>query len=224
MAREAMADLGHISKRLIGGDIQGVEKLTREALDDGIPAREILNRGLMPGMDEVGKKFKENLIYIPEVVLSAKAMLAGMELLRPHLEAGRVKPSATIVIGTVQGDLHDIGKNLVSMMFKGAGFEVVDLGIDVSPQRFAQEIADRKAHILALSALLTTSMPNMKKTLDLLSEMDLRQGLIAMVGGAPLTQAYADEIGADGYAQNASLAVDKAKELLKFRAPQRTRG
>ncbi|MCK4597684.1 cobalamin-dependent protein, partial [bacterium] len=135
--------------------------------------------------------------------------------LRPHLEAGQIKPSATVVIGTVQGDLHDIGKNLVTMMLKGAGFEVVDLGIDVDPERFAEEVAERKAHILALSALLTTSMPNMKKTLDLLSERGLRQGVIAMVGGAPVTQTYADEIGADGYAQNASLAVDRARELLK---------
>jgi 5-methyltetrahydrofolate--homocysteine methyltransferase len=212
--------LQHISKRLIGGDIQGVETLIREALNNGISAQKILNRGLLPGMNRVGEKFKKHQIYIPEVVLSAKAMLAGMELLRPQLEAGQVKPSATIVIGTVQGDLHDIGKNLVSMMLKGAGFEVVDLGIDVNPQRFAQAVAERKVHILALSALLTTSMPSMKKTLDVLQARGLRRGLIAMVGGAPVTQAYADEIGADGYAQNASLAVDKAKELLTSRAPQ----
>ena len=216
-----MADLKQITHRLIGGDIRDVEQLTREALDAGVSAQEILNQGLLPGMDVVGEKFKKNQIYIPEVVLSAKAMHAGMDLLRPHLEAGQIKPTATVVIGTVQGDLHDIGKNLVTMMLKGAGFEVVDLGIDVSPERFAQEVAERKAHILALSALLTTSMPNMKKTLDLLSERGLRQGAITMVGGAPVTQAYADEIGAEGYAQNASLAVDRARELLKSRASQR---
>ena len=210
-----MTDLEQITQRLIGGDIPGVQKLAKEALDAGIPAQEILNQGLLPGMNVVGDRFKQNQIYIPEVVLSAKAMHAGVELLRPHLEAGQIKPSATVVIGTVQGDLHDIGKNLVTMMLKGAGFEVVDLGIDVAPERFAEEVAERKAHILALSALLTTSMPNMKKTLDLLSERGLRQGVIAMVGGAPVTQTYADEIGADGYAQNASLAVDRARELLK---------
>ncbi|MCK4272642.1 corrinoid protein [bacterium] len=210
-----MTDLEQITQRLIGGDIPGVQKLAKEALDAGIPAQEILNQGLLPGMNVVGDRFKQNQIYIPEVVLSAKAMHAGVELLRPHLEAGQIKPSATVVIGTVQGDLHDIGKNLVTMMLKGAGFEVVDLGIDVDPERFAEEVAERKAHILALSALLTTSMPNMKKTLDLLSERGLRQGVIAMVGGAPVTQTYADEIGADGYAQNASLAVDRARELLK---------
>lgn len=215
-----MVDLAQLSQRLIGGDIQGVQELTTETLAAGIAAREILNRGLLPGMNVVGEKFKNHQIYIPEVVLSAKAMQAAMELLRPHLEAGQIKPMATVVIGTVQGDLHDIGKNLVAMMFKGSGFEVVDLGIDVSPERFGQEVAQRKIHILALSALLTTSMPNMKKTLDLLSERDLRGGLITMVGGAPLTQAYADEIGADGYAQNASLAVERAKDLLKSRVPQ----
>ncbi len=210
-----MADLHQITQRLIGGDIPGVQKLAKEALDAGIPAQEILNQGLLPGMNVVGERFKQNQIYIPEVVLSAKAMHAGVELLRPHLEAGQIKPSATVVIGTVQGDLHDIGKNLVTMMLKGAGFEVIDLGIDVPAERFASEVADSKAHILALSALLTTSMPNMKKTLDLLSERGLRQGVITMVGGAPITQTYADEIGADGYAQNASLAVDRARELLK---------
>jgi 5-methyltetrahydrofolate--homocysteine methyltransferase len=215
-----MADLAQISQRLIGGDIQGVLDLAAEALSAGVPAQDILNRGLLPGMNAVGEKFKNHQIYIPEVVLSAKAMQAGMELLRPHLEAGQIKPMATVVIGTVQGDLHDIGKNLVAMMFKGSGFEVVDLGIDVRPERFGQEVAQRKAHILALSALLTTSMPNMKKTLDLLSERDLRGGLITMVGGAPVTQGYADEIGADGYAQNASLAVERARELLKSRALQ----
>jgi len=210
-----MADLEQITQRLIGGDIPGVQKLAKEALDAGIPAQEILNQGLLPGMNVVGERFKQNKIYIPEVVLSAKAMHAGVELLRPHLEAGQIKPSATVVIGTVQGDLHDIGKNLVTMMLKGAGFEVIDLGIDVPAERFASEVADSKAHILALSALLTTSMPNMKKTLDLLSERGLCQGVITMVGGAPVTQTYADEIGADGYAQNASLAVDRARELLK---------
>ncbi|KPL19208.1 MAG: methyltransferase [candidate division Zixibacteria bacterium SM23_81] len=215
-----MSGLAQISQRLIGGDIQGVLDLAAEALSAGVPAQDILNQGLLPGMKVVGEKFKKNLIYIPEVVLSAKAMQAAMELLRPHLEAGQIKPMATVVIGTVQGDLHDIGKNLVAMMFKGSGFEVVDLGIDVSPEQFVQEAARRKAHILALSALLTTSMPNMKKTLDLLSERGLRGGLITMVGGAPLTQAYADQIGADGYAQNASLAVERVKELLKSRTPQ----
>lgn len=212
-----MEQLDQISQRLIGGDIDGVEKLTKQALDAGISAQDILHQGLLPGMDVVGERFKQNQIYVPEVVLSAKAMLTGLEMLRPQLEAGRVKPLATIVIGTVQGDLHDIGKNLVGMMLKGAGFEVVDLGIDVSPERFAREVVDRNAHILALSALLTTSMPNMKKTLDLITERNLRHGLIVMVGGAPVNQAYADQIGADGYAQNAGLAVERARELLRSR-------
>lgn len=217
-----MSDLDKISLHLIGGDIQAVVDLTTDALQGGFSAQEILNRGLLPGMKVVSEKFKKHQIYIPEVVLSAKAMLAGMELLRPHLEAAQIRPTATVVIGTVQGDLHDIGKNLVSMMLKGAGFDVVDLGIDVKPEQFAQEVSQRKAHILALSALLTTSMPNMKKTLDLLSDRGFRQGLIALVGGAPVTQAYADQIGADGYAPNASLAVEKARELLQSRVSQGT--
>jgi 5-methyltetrahydrofolate--homocysteine methyltransferase len=219
-----VASFNEISQRLIAGDIANVRDLTQKAMDAGISAQDILHKGLLPGMDVVGQRFKENLIYIPEVVLAAKAMHAGMDLLRPHLEAGQMGPSATVVIGTVQGDLHDIGKNLVTMMLKGAGFEVIDLGIDVKPERFAQQVAESKADILALSALLTTSMPSIKRTLDLLSEKGLRCGLITMVGGAPVTQAYADEIGADGYAQNASLAVDKAKELLRSRISSKPKG
>jgi 5-methyltetrahydrofolate--homocysteine methyltransferase len=212
-----MTNLESISHRLIAGDIPAVQELTQKFLEAGVPAQQILNRGLLPGMNVVGERFKLNQIYIPEVVLSAKAMHAGMEILRPHLESGQVKPMATVIIGTVQGDLHDIGKNLVTMMLKGAGFDVIDLGIDIKPERFAQEVAAGKGQILALSALLTTSMTNMKKTLDLMAQEGLRRDIIALVGGAPVTQAFADDIGADGYAQNASLAVDKAKELLKSR-------
>jgi 5-methyltetrahydrofolate--homocysteine methyltransferase len=210
-----MSELETISQRLIGGDIAAVGQLTQKALEAGIPAGEILNRGLLPGMEVVGERFKQNQIYIPEVVLSAKAMHAGMEILRPHLEAGQIKPKARVVIGTVQGDLHDIGKNLVTMMLKGAGFEVIDLGIDVRPERFAQQVREHKPDILALSSLLTTSMSNMKTTLDLLSREGLRKDVFAIVGGAPVTQAFADQIEADGYAQNASLAVDKARELMR---------
>ena len=212
-----MTVLEQITQKLIAGEIAAVGKLTQQALEEGRPAREILNQGLLPGMDVVGDRFKQNQIYIPEVVLAAKAMHAGMDLLRPHLEAGQVKPIARVVIGTVQGDLHDIGKNLVTMMLKGAGFDVFDLGIDVRPERFTEAVRDHRADILALSSLLTTSMPSMKRTLDLMAQEGLRQNIIALVGGAPVTQAYADEIGADGYAQNASLAVDRAKELLRSR-------
>jgi 5-methyltetrahydrofolate--homocysteine methyltransferase len=210
-----MTTLKRITTSLIAGDISAVQELTEQALEAGSPAQEILNQGLLPGMDVVGQRFKENQIYIPEVVLAAKAMHAGIDLLRPHLEAGQLQPIARVVIGTVQGDLHDIGKNLVTMMLKGAGFEVFDLGIDVRPERFAQAVRDHRAHILALSSLLTTSMPNMKKTLDLLIQEKMPPGLITLVGGAPVTQAFADQIGADGYAQNASLAVDRAKELIE---------
>ncbi len=210
-----MAILKQITEKLIAGDIAAVGELTRKALEENLPAREILNGGLLPGMDVVGQRFKENQIYIPEVVLAAKAMHAGMDVLRPHLEAGQVRPIARVVIGTVQGDLHDIGKNLVTMMLKGAGFEVFDLGIDIRPEQFGQAVRDHRAHILALSSLLTTSLPNMKKTLDLLIHDQISENLITLVGGAPVTQAFADEIGADGYAQNASLAVDRARELIE---------
>jgi 5-methyltetrahydrofolate--homocysteine methyltransferase len=208
-------NLEQITRSLIDGDIAAVGELAQKALDDGLPAREILTKGLLPGMDVVGERFKQNQIYIPEVVLAAKAMHAGMDVLRTHLEAGQVQPMARVVIGTVQGDLHDIGKNLVTMMLKGAGFEVFDLGIDVKPEQFARAVREHRADIVALSSLLTTSMPSMKKTLDRLVEEKLPTGLITLVGGAPVTQAFADEIGADGYAQNASLAVDRAKELVK---------
>jgi 5-methyltetrahydrofolate--homocysteine methyltransferase len=208
-------NLEQITRSLIDGDIAAVGELAQKALDDGLPAREILTKGLLPGMDVVGERFKQNQIYIPEVVLAAKAMHAGMDVLRTHLEAGQVQPMARVVIGTVQGDLHDIGKNLVTMMLKGAGFEVFDLGIDVKPEQFARAVREHRADIVALSSLLTTSMPSMKKTLDRLVEEKLPTGLITLVGGAPVTQAFADEIWADGYAQNASLAVDRAKELVK---------
>jgi len=209
--------LEEIADKLIAGEIAAVEKLTQQALEEGRPAREILNQGLLPGMDVVGQRFKQNQIYIPEVVLAAKAMHTGMDLLRPHLEAGQIQPIARVVIGTVQGDLHDIGKNLVTMMLKGAGFEVFDLGIDVRPERFAQAVREHRADILALSSLLTTSMDNMKKTLARLAEGKIPPNLITLVGGAPVTQAFADQIGADGYAQNASLAVDRARELIAAR-------
>ena len=209
--------LEEIADKLIAGEIATVEKLTQQALEEGRPAREILNQGLLPGMDVVGQRFKQNQIYIPEVVLAAKAMHTGMDLLRPHLEAGQIQPIARVVIGTVQGDLHDIGKNLVTMMLKGAGFEVFDLGIDVRPERFAQAVREHRADILALSSLLTTSMDNMKKTLARLAEGKIPPNLITLVGGAPVTQAFADQIGADGYAQNASLAVDRARELIAAR-------
>ena len=212
-----MTILQMITEKLIAGDIAAVGELTQQSLDEGRPAREILNQGLLPGMDVVGERFKQNQIYIPEVVLAAKAMHAGMDLLRPRLEAGDVKPVARVVIGTVQGDLHDIGKNLVTMMLKGAGFEVFDLGIDVRPERFAQAVREHQADILALSSLLTTSMDNMKRTLDRLAEEKAPESLITLVGGAPVTQAFADQIGAHGYAQNASLAVDRAKELISAR-------
>lgn len=209
-----MVNLSQIADDLFKGNAQAVEDGVRAALKAGISPKEILNRSLIAGMSVVGEMFKTNEIYVPEVLVAARAMQAGMELLRPLLEGAGVRPLAKVAIGTVKGDLHDIGKNLVAMMLKGAGFEVDDLGIDVHPEKFVSAAKMGQARIVAMSALLTTSMPSMAATIDLLRKAGLADGAKTMIGGAPVTQAYADEIGADGYAPDASSAVDKAKELL----------
>jgi 5-methyltetrahydrofolate--homocysteine methyltransferase len=167
-------------------------------------------------MSLVGKKFKANEIFVPEVLIAAKAMHAGLSILEPLLVAGGIKPKAKIVIGTVKGDLHDIGKNLVAMMFKGAGFTVIDLGIDVRPEIFIKKAKEEDVSVVAMSSLLTTSMPSMKNVIMLIKEQGLASKIKTIIGGAPVTQAYADEIGADGYAPDASSAVDKVNELLRL--------
>jgi len=211
-----MHDFQELKDKLFAGDIAAVEALTRQALDDKVPVREILENGLIAGMDVVGKKFKANDIFVPEVLLSAKAMQHGLKILEPFLTGAGIKPIAKIVIGTVKGDLHDIGKNLVSMMFRGAGFEVLDYGIDVPPEKFVNA-AKEGAQIVAMSSLLTTSMPSMKKTIDVLKAAGVLSNVKTIIGGAPVTQEYADEIGADGFAPDAASAVDKVKELLRVK-------
>lgn len=196
------------------GDIPGTIALVKEAVSEEISPKEILDSGLIAGMSVVGEKFKLNEIFVPEVLIAAKAMQAGLGVLEPLLAEAGVKPKGRIVIGTVKGDLHDIGKNLVAMMFKGAGFSVIDLGIDVSPDAFIKKAEAEEASIIAMSSLLTTSMPSMKKTIDLLKKKGLNAAMKTIIGGAPVTQEYADEINADGYAPDASSAVDKVKELL----------
>lgn len=196
------------------GDIPGTIALVKEAVSEEISPKEILDSGLIAGMSVVGEKFKLNEIFVPEVLIAAKAMQAGLGVLEPLLAETGVKPKGRIVIGTVKGDLHDIGKNLVAMMFKGAGFSVIDLGIDVSPDAFIKKAEAEEASIIAMSSLLTTSMPSMKKTIDLLKKKGLNAAMKTIIGGAPVTQEYADEINADGYAPDASSAVDKVKELL----------
>ena len=207
-----MADLAAIAEALIRGDRDTVAKLVRQALDEKVKAEDILNEGLVAGMDVVGRKFKNNEFYVPEVLIAARAMNAGMELVAPILAKAGAKPAATIVIGTVKGDLHDIGKNLVGMMLKGGGFRVIDAGIDVAPERFVKLAQENEADIIGLSALLTTTMTQMPKVIEAVKEAGL--DVKVMIGGAPITQDYADEIGADGYAPDAASAVDLARQLM----------
>jgi len=211
-----MFDLELAKNALIAGDESKLIVLVQNALDQGVAANEILNQGLVAGMDIVGEKMETGDMFIPEVLRSAKVMGVAVEILKPLLGADDMTGKGKVVIGTVKGDLHDIGKNLVSMMIESAGFEVSDLGANVPPERFVEEINNRKnVDILCLSALLTTTMPMMKKTIDVLAENGLKDQVKIMVGGAPVTQKFADEIGADGYAPDAGSAVKLVKTLLQ---------
>ncbi len=213
-----MADLEKIRDIIGGTPYRGqdaeVEKLTQEALGEGVPARDIFYQALMAGMQIVIDKFKRNEFYIPEVLVCSRAYDAGMKHVKPLLAADGVSPIGTVVIGTVKGDLHDIGKNLVAMTLRGQNFNVVDLGIDVTPEKFVEAAKEHKAHIVGLSALLTTTMPQMKNVVEALKEAGIRDSVKVMIGGAPITQNYADEIGADGYAPDAGSATDTAKQLV----------
>ena len=209
-----MADLKAIAENVIAGKADKVKELTQAAIDSGVNVKDVLEKGLIAGMAVVGAKFKANEFYVPEVLIAARAMKAGMVIVEPLLEKAGIKPTGKIAIGTVKGDLHDIGKNLVAMMMKGAGFHILDLGIDVSPEKFTSAVAQDGAQIVCLSALLTTTMTSMKTTIQALQAGNVRNKVKVMIGGAPVTQSYADEIGADGYAPDAASAVDKAKVLL----------
>jgi 5-methyltetrahydrofolate--homocysteine methyltransferase len=209
-----MADLKELQSALERGDAPAVEKLVQAAIDEGLAAKEILDNALIAGMAVVGERFKNNEIYVPEVLIAARAMTAGMKTLEPLLVEAGVKPVGTIAMGTVRGDLHDIGKNLVAMMMRGNGFKVVDLGIDVTPEQFIETAKAEDIDIIGMSALLTTTMPSMKATIEGLQKEGLLGKVKVMIGGAPVTQRYADEIGADGYAPDAGSAVDKAKAML----------
>ena len=203
---------GRMSGELVSGNIEEIKKLTQQALDEGTPAQEILEKGLLPGMDIVGQRFKAAEMFIPEVLRSAKAMHAAMEILRPLLSESEAAAAGTVVIGTVEGDLHDIGKNLVAMMLEGVGFKVVDLGSNVKPQAFVEAAKEHKPNIIGMSALLTTTMPKMGETIHALKEAGIRDQIKVMAGGAPVTQEFVDEIGADTYGANAAAAVEKARE------------
>ena len=207
-------DLKEIADNLIKGKAPEVKELVQRAIDEGEDVEKVLNEGLVAGMSVVGAKFKANEFYVPEVLIAARAMKAGMGILRPILAEKNIKGIGTVVVGTVRGDLHDIGKNLVAMMLEGAGFEVIDLGVDVSSEKFIETAKEKKADVVGLSALLTTTMTSMKDVIKAVGDSGLKDKVKVMIGGAPLTQSYADEIGADGYAPDAASAVDKAKELL----------
>lgn len=207
-----MADLKALSEAIIKGDQKTAVEITQAAIDEGMAPERILNEGLISGMNIVGTRFKANEVYIPEVLISARAMKMSMEYLEPKLSEAGVEPIGKALIGTVQGDLHDIGKNLVMMMLKGSGFEVVDAGIDVSAEKFVAQAKAAGTQIVGLSALLTTTMPSMESTVKAIKDAGLNVKVI--IGGAPVTQNYADKIGADGYAADAATAVDVAKSLL----------
>ena len=206
-----------IAAALIDGDNETVNQFTREALDEGIDALEVMDYGLIAGMGIVGIKFRENMIFVPEVLACARAMKAGMIHIEPILSASGIEPVGKVVMGTVKGDLHDIGKNLCIMMLRGSGFEVVDLGVDTSPERFIEAVEQHECSLLGMSALLTTTMPNMGKTIEAFIDADLRDQVKIMVGGAPVTQDFADEMGADGYGKDAMACVAVAKRLMGVR-------
>ena len=207
-----MADLQALAEAVIRGDQKKSVEITKEALKEGAAPKSVLDKGLIAGMDIVGARFKKNEIYIPEVLIAARAMKMAMEILEPELVKAGVEPVGKLLIGTVQGDLHDIGKNLVAMMLKGAGFEVIDLGVDVGPEKFIEQVKTSKAQLIGMSALLTTTMPGMERTIKAIKQAGLAAKV--MIGGAPVTQEYANKIGADGYASDAASAVDIAKSLV----------
>jgi 5-methyltetrahydrofolate--homocysteine methyltransferase len=209
-----MATLEKIYEGILDGNSNLVIENIKLALSEDVSPGSILNDGMIAAMGEVGRLFEEGEYFVPEMLIAARAMQAGLEILKPYLSEDDVQSPGKVVIGTVKGDLHDIGKNLVSIMLEGAAFEVVDLGTNVSPEKFVEAIKESGAQIVAMSALLTTTMPYMKHTIDAIVEAGIRDQIKVMIGGAPITQNYADQIGADGFAEDASRAVAKAKQLL----------
>ncbi len=209
-----MADMvQRIARSLYKGEIEAVAELVQDALDAGMKPGEVLNDALLTGMDEVGRDFKADVLFVPEVLFAARAMQAGMDVLRPLLADSDIASSGKCVLGTVKGDLHDIGKNLVKMMLDGGGFEAIDLGVDIEPSAFVDAVREHKPDLVGMSALLTTTMTQMKATIEALEDAGLRDSVKIMVGGAPVTAAFAEQIGADSYAADAAAAVDVAREL-----------
>jgi 5-methyltetrahydrofolate--homocysteine methyltransferase len=206
--------LEEIFNGILEGDANQVRSKTQAALDSGLEPGTILNQGMIPAMAEVGRRFECGDYFVPEMLIAARAMKAGSEVLKPHLQNAPIKAAGKVAIGTVKGDLHDIGKNLVGMMLEGAGFEIVDLGTDVPPEKFVAAVRTDGANLIGMSALLTTTMPNMKKVIEALEQAGVRSQVRVMVGGAPLTDEYARQIGADGFSPDASRAVSVAKSLM----------
>ena len=209
-----MPDLKELYEAVVSGNAKATQAITQQALADGVDPLKLVNEYMVPAMDEVGRRFEANEYFVPELLISARAMKAALELIRPLLVARGDKPVGRVAIGTVKGDLHDIGKNLVSSLLEGGGFEVIDLGVNVSPEKFIETVNTKQANIIAMSALLTTTMPSMKTTIDALKQAGVREKVKVLIGGAPITQKYADEIGADGYSENAVGAVALAKKAV----------
>lgn len=209
-----MTDLSKMRDALLSGDANTVVSLTNAALAEGVSPSELVNKHMVPALDEAGSKFEANEIFVPELLLIARAMKAGLQIIRPLLAQSGAEPVGRVAIGTVKGDLHDIGKNLVASMLEGGGFEVIDLGVDVAPDKFLAAIKEKRANLIALSALLTTTMPFIKAVIDALKEAGLRDQVKVMIGGAPVTQDFANEVGADGYSDNANGAVGLARRLV----------
>jgi len=209
-----MVDLTNIVNSVIDGEEEKVRELVQQAINGGVSPKVILNEGLIAGMNVVGERMRKHEIFIPEVLMSATAMHTGVDLLKPLLMSSGISMGPKVVFGTVKGDIHDIGKNLVSMMLKGAGFQVIDLGINVPAERFVETARKEEAPIIAMSALLTTTMPEMKNTIEALKEAGMRERVKVIIGGAPVSPEYAAQIGADGYARDAARAMDKVRELV----------
>jgi 5-methyltetrahydrofolate--homocysteine methyltransferase len=209
-----MEDLKQLYDAIVDGNAKSAKAIAASAIEAGTDPQEILNQFMIPAMDEVGRRFETNEYFVPELLIAARAMKGALEIIKPRLTATGAKPIGKVAIGTVKGDLHDIGKNLVAAMLEGGGFEIIDLGVDVTPEKFIGAVKEKGANVIALSALLTTTMPSMKTTIEGLKEAGVRSQVKVIIGGAPVTQKYADEIGADGYSDNASAAVALARKLV----------
>jgi corrinoid protein of di/trimethylamine methyltransferase len=214
-----MADLKQLYEAVVNGDAKASHSITQQALSEGVDPLTLVNEHMIPAMDEVGRRFESNEYFVPELLISARAMKASLDLIRPLLMARGDKPMGRVAIGTVKGDLHDIGKNLVASLLEGGGFEVIDLGVNVSPEKFIETVQQKQANIVAMSALLTTTMPAMRTTIEALKQAGVREKVKVLIGGAPITQKYAEEIGADGYSENAVGAVALAKKAVASLTP-----